>query len=257
MCQTSVTHWYTTNITLSQTSVTHWYTTNITLSQTSVTHWYTTNITLSQTSVTHWYTTNITLSQTAVTHWYTPPPPPPLFDVFVTHWNVTKITSFIRLSRTNVPPRRKKNNKKKNPQTNLCQNLSRTDIPQIISFIYLSRTDIPQIISFIYLPCIDIPQIICFIYLSRTDIPHQNMLVEFCKCQQTRRCPGKDGLRLWCGMPVRTCQSRPLALQGLAVIQRLEGRGMAIVVRSDLSKTVSPLNSGKWSTSSHERRASE
>ena len=26
----------------------------------------------------------------------------------------------------------------------------------------------------------------------------QSMLMELCKCQQTRHCPGEDGLRLWC-----------------------------------------------------------
>ena len=31
----------------------------------------------------------------------------------------------------------------------------------------------------------------------------QSMLMELCKCQQTRRCPGEDGLRIWCGMSTR------------------------------------------------------
>ena len=35
-------------------------------------------------------------------------------------------------------------------------------------------------------------------------------------------------------------------------IQRHEGRGMAIVVRSDLSKTVSLLSLDRWSTGSRE-----
>ena len=55
-----------------------------------------------------------------------------------------------------------------------------------------------------------------------------------------------------CLQETRTCPNRPLVLQGFTVIQRHEGRGMAIVVRSNLSKTVSLLNLDKWSTSSHE-----
>ena len=31
----------------------------------------------------------------------------------------------------------------------------------------------------------------------------KSMLMELCKCQQTRRCPGEDGLRLWCAMSTR------------------------------------------------------
>ena len=42
-----------------------------------------------------------------------------------------------------------------------------------------------------------------------------------------------------CLKETRTCPNRPLVLQGFTVIQRHQGRGMAIVVRSDLSKTVS------------------
>ena len=53
-----------------------------------------------------------------------------------------------------------------------------------------------------------------------------------------------------CLQETRTCPNRPLVLQGFAVIQRHEGRGVAIVVRSNLSKTVSLLNLDKWSTSS-------
>ena len=50
----------------------------------------------------------------------------------------------------------------------------------------------------------------------------------------------------------RTCPNLPLVLQGFTVIQRHEGRGMAIVVRSDLSKTISFFSLDKWSTSSGE-----
>ena len=53
-----------------------------------------------------------------------------------------------------------------------------------------------------------------------------------------------------CLQETRTCPNRPLVLQGFTVIQRHEGRGMAIVVRSNFSKTVSLLNLDKWSTSS-------
>ena len=53
-----------------------------------------------------------------------------------------------------------------------------------------------------------------------------------------------------CLQETRTCPNRPLVLQGFTVIQRHEGRGVAIVVRSNLSKTVSLLNLDKWSTSS-------
>ena len=55
-----------------------------------------------------------------------------------------------------------------------------------------------------------------------------------------------------CLQGTRTCADRPLVLQGFTVIQSHQGRGMAIVVRSDISKTVSPLNVSKWSTSSCE-----
>ena len=55
-----------------------------------------------------------------------------------------------------------------------------------------------------------------------------------------------------CLQETRTCPNRPLVLQDFTVIQRHEGRGMAIVVRSSLSKTVSLLNLDKWSTSSRE-----
>ena len=55
-----------------------------------------------------------------------------------------------------------------------------------------------------------------------------------------------------CLQETRTCPNRPLVLQGFTVIQRHEGRGMAIVVRSNLNKTVSLLNFDKWSTSSRE-----
>ena len=71
--------------------------------------------------------------------------------------------------------------------------------------------------------------------------------MELCKCQQTRRCPGKDDLQ-----ETRTCPNQPLVLQGFTVIQRHEGRGMAIVVWSDHSKTVSLLNLDRRTTSSHE-----
>ena len=53
-----------------------------------------------------------------------------------------------------------------------------------------------------------------------------------------------------CLQETRTCPNRPLVLQGFTVIQKHEGRGVAIVVRSNLSKTVSFLNLDKWSTSS-------
>ena len=55
-----------------------------------------------------------------------------------------------------------------------------------------------------------------------------------------------------CLQETRTCPNRPIVLLGFTVIQRHEGRGMAIVVRSNLSKTVSLLNLDKWSTSSRE-----
>ena len=55
-----------------------------------------------------------------------------------------------------------------------------------------------------------------------------------------------------CLQETRTCPNRPQVLQDFTVIQRHEGRGMAIVVRSNLSKTVSLLNLDKWSTSSRE-----
>ena len=55
-----------------------------------------------------------------------------------------------------------------------------------------------------------------------------------------------------CLQESRTCPNRPLVHQGFTVIQRNEGRGMAIVVQSNLSKTVSLLNLDKWSTSSRE-----
>ena len=55
-----------------------------------------------------------------------------------------------------------------------------------------------------------------------------------------------------CLQETRTCPNRPLVLQGFTVIQRHEGCGMTIVVRSDLSKAVSLLNLDRWSTSSHE-----
>ena len=45
-----------------------------------------------------------------------------------------------------------------------------------------------------------------------------------------------------CLQETRTCPNRPLVLQGMK----------AIVVRSNLSKTVSLLNLDKWSTSSRE-----
>ena len=41
-----------------------------------------------------------------------------------------------------------------------------------------------------------------------------------------------------CLQETRTCSNRPLVLQGFTVIQRHKGRGMAIVVRRDLSKTL-------------------
>ena len=55
-----------------------------------------------------------------------------------------------------------------------------------------------------------------------------------------------------CLQETRTCTNRPLVLQGFTVIQRHQSRGMTIVVRSDLSKTVSLLNLDRWSTSSRE-----
>ena len=45
-----------------------------------------------------------------------------------------------------------------------------------------------------------------------------------------------------CLQETRTCPNRPLVLQGFTVIQRHESRGISIVVRRDLSKTVSLLN---------------
>ena len=53
-----------------------------------------------------------------------------------------------------------------------------------------------------------------------------------------------------CLLETRICPNRPLVLQGFTVIQRHEGRGMAIVVWSYLSKTVPLPNLDKWSTSS-------
>ena len=76
------------------------------------------------------------------------------------------------------------------------------------------------------------------------------MLVEFYKCQQTRRCPGKDGQRLRCGMATRTYPNRPLVLQDFTVIQWHHGCGMATIVQRDHSKAVSSLNLDKWSKSS-------
>ena len=55
-----------------------------------------------------------------------------------------------------------------------------------------------------------------------------------------------------CLQETRTCPNRPPVPQGFTVIQRHQGRGMAIVVRSDLSKTVSSLNLEKWFTNSRE-----
>ena len=55
-----------------------------------------------------------------------------------------------------------------------------------------------------------------------------------------------------CLQETRTCPNRPPVLQGFTVIQRHEGRGMAIEVRSDLSKTISLLNVDRWSTRSGE-----
>ena len=55
-----------------------------------------------------------------------------------------------------------------------------------------------------------------------------------------------------CLQETRTCPNRPLVLQDITVIQRHQGRGMAIVVRSDLGKTISSLSLDKWSTSSCE-----
>ena len=55
-----------------------------------------------------------------------------------------------------------------------------------------------------------------------------------------------------CLQETRTCPNRPLVLQDFTAIQWHQGRGMATVVRGDLSKTVSSLNLDKWSTSSRE-----
>ena len=55
-----------------------------------------------------------------------------------------------------------------------------------------------------------------------------------------------------CLQETRTCPNRSLVLQGFTVIRRHEGRGMAIVVRSNVSKTISLLNLDRWSTSSRE-----
>ena len=54
-----------------------------------------------------------------------------------------------------------------------------------------------------------------------------------------------------CLQETRTCANRPLVLQGFTVIQRHEGRGMAIVVRRNLSKTVSLLNLDKRGPQAH------
>ena len=54
-----------------------------------------------------------------------------------------------------------------------------------------------------------------------------------------------------CLQETRTCPNRSLLLQGFTVSQRHEGHGMAIAVRSNLSKTISLLNLDKWSISSH------
>ena len=51
-----------------------------------------------------------------------------------------------------------------------------------------------------------------------------------------------------CLQETRTCPNRPLVLQGFTFIQRHQGRDMAIVVWSYLSKTVSLLNLNRWST---------
>ena len=79
----------------------------------------------------------------------------------------------------------------------------------------------------------------------------QNMLSELFKCQQTRHCPGKDGLRLWCGMPSRN-NDMPKSASSAFRLQRHQGHGTVIVVQSDLSKTVSSLNLDNGCTSSHE-----
>ena len=55
-----------------------------------------------------------------------------------------------------------------------------------------------------------------------------------------------------CLQETRTRPNRPLVLQGFTVIQRHQGRGMAIVVRSNLCKRVSSVNLDKWSTTSCE-----
>ena len=55
-----------------------------------------------------------------------------------------------------------------------------------------------------------------------------------------------------CLQETRTCPNRPLVLQGFTVTQRHEGRGVAIVVRSDHNKTVSLLNLERCPTSSRE-----
>ena len=47
-----------------------------------------------------------------------------------------------------------------------------------------------------------------------------------------------------CLQEARPCPNRPLVLQDFTVIQRHQGRGMAIVVPSNLGKTVSSLKSG-------------
>ena len=55
-----------------------------------------------------------------------------------------------------------------------------------------------------------------------------------------------------CLQETRTCPRWPLVLQNFTVIQGRQGRGMAMVVRSDLSKTVSILHLDKWYSGSRE-----
>ena len=57
-----------------------------------------------------------------------------------------------------------------------------------------------------------------------------------------------------CLQETRTCPNRSPVFQGFTIIQRHKGRGMALVVRSDLSKTVFILNLDRWSTSSRKLR---
>ena len=57
-----------------------------------------------------------------------------------------------------------------------------------------------------------------------------------------------------CLKETRTCPNRPLVLQDFTITQRYQGRGKAIVVWSDLSKTVSSLITSISGAQAHAKR---